>query len=440
MRWFARSLVLAALLAAVAVPASAHADAAWTCSASAGWLSGGGQRVDAPRISAAPCATAGSGALSAAGAPGSMSGGGTLALDGGSSAQTIDARQPRASVSAGSLVIRSADGKLTLTASRLTSVASASCDANHHPAFTSSGSPGTVTLNGSSVDTSKTYTAPGLGVNGAPLLGKITIRFNEVTTDGTGTTRRAIDLIVTDSSGVVVFEAGAGEASVGAAGDVCAPPPVCPPGQQPQSGRCVSVSVTPLPAPPGPAPTLPPPLGGGGGGKPPAGAPGPNTTAGCPYADAPAGRTSSRRLARATLCLLNVIRKSDHLRRLRLSTDLSRAARRHARSMVQRHYFAHTEPDGAGVLDRVLQSGYLSRYGRWQIGENLGWGWGGGATPRSIVAAWMRSAPHRHNILDRNFHDVGVAVVLGSPRHSRRSGSVTYVLDFGGYRVATRAR
>jgi uncharacterized protein YkwD len=85
-------------------------------------------------------------------------------------------------------------------------------------------------------------------------------------------------------------------------------------------------------------------------------------------------------------------------------------------------------------VKRVLNSGYLARYGHWRLGENLGWGWGRGASPRAIVAAWMRSTTHRRNILSARFHDIGVAVVFGSPR-TAKPRSITYVLDFGGFQL-----
>lgn len=425
---------------ALALPGLANAaDASWTCSASGGWVAASGQRADAAAVGGDPCASASSSVLGAAGPAGSLTASGTVATDAGQAAQTTDARQTKAAVSAQSLAIRSANGKLVLTASGLSSNAAAACDANRQPVLTTSGSPGTVILNGHTVDTSSDYSEPGTGVNGAPLLGRILIHFNEVGRGDGTLTRRAIHLIVTDSSGVVVFEAAAGEAGVGYHGDVCAPPPVCPPGEQPQQGQCVKVTAT-VPPPPPPVSTLPAPLPAPGGPPSRPGRPrGPQARRGCPYADARAGQAAPRRLAKATLCLLNVQRRKHHLSKLRLSSDLSRAALRHARSMVRQRYFSHTEPGGAGVVQRILQSGYLSRYGSWRIGENLGWGWGGGATPRSIVTAWMRSAPHRHNILSRSFRDVGIAVVDGSPRN-RRSGSITYVIDFGGFRLATRAR
>ena len=63
------------------------------------------------------------------------------------------------------------------------------------------------------------------------------------------------------------------------------------------------------------------------------------------------------------------------------------------------------------------------------LGENIGWGSGSLATPRSMVNAWMHSAPHRHNILDGRYRSVGVGVAFGAPVGG--SGA-SYTTDFGG--------
>jgi uncharacterized protein YkwD len=425
--------LLVLVVATCSAPATAHADSAWTCSAAAGWLSAGQQRVEAPGIGASPCPMARADTAGAAGAAGSLTATGTLSADGGGASQTTDSRKPQSAIDARSLAIQNADGSLVLTASKLSAQALGVCDAHRQPLLTSAGSPGSVTLNGRAIDTGSDYSEPGVGVNGAPLFGKITVRFNEVARAGdTGLTRRAIHLVVTDRDGVVVFEAVAGEVAVGRSGAVCDPPPVCPPGQEPQAGRCVDVTVTPLPQPPPPAPPLAAPLGGQGT-QPPSRPGGRHRAAGCKDARARVGDVSERRLQAATFCLMNAERGKRHIGKLRASADLGLAATRHARDMVTRRYFAHDEPAGPSVVDRILRSGYLQRYGSWRIGENLGWGWGRGGTPAAIVAAWMRSAPHRRNIMNRRFHDAGVAVRQGTPGGKRRGGSVTYVIDFGGF-------
>ena len=63
------------------------------------------------------------------------------------------------------------------------------------------------------------------------------------------------------------------------------------------------------------------------------------------------------------------------------------------------------------------------------IGENIGWGSGGYATPRQTVITWMNTRRHRRNILDRSFRDGGFGVVLGVP--SRDGPGATYVTTFG---------
>jgi hypothetical protein len=319
--------LLFVLLAICALPAAASADAAWTCGAQTGWLAAGGQRVDSPKLGGEPCPSAQAAAAGASGSPGSLTATGTVTVDGGTSSQTIDARKPQATVQAKSLAIHNADDSLVLTSSDLRSQANGACDQNRQPSFTSSGTPGTVTLNARPIDASKDYSEPGVGVNGAPLFGKITIHFNEVAKTDTALMRRAIHVVVTDRDGAVVFDAVGGEVSVGRDGAVCEPPPVCPPGTEPQAGRCVDVSVTPLP-PASPLPPSPPPVT-----EPTPGSPStPNTPTdrqvnACRDVDARVGQVSAKRLALATLCLMNVQRKAHHLRKLRSDRDLSRAAR-----------------------------------------------------------------------------------------------------------------
>jgi uncharacterized protein YkwD len=129
---------------------------------------------------------------------------------------------------------------------------------------------------------------------------------------------------------------------------------------------------------------------------------------------------------------MNVERRRVHMGGLRANSELGRAAASHARDMLAHHFFSHSSADGRSVLDRILRSGYLKRFGNWRVGENLGWGWGNGASPRDIVAAWMRSPSHRRNVLSRPFRDAGISVAIGSPGRPKR-GSITYVVDFGGF-------
>jgi uncharacterized protein YkwD len=108
---------------------------------------------------------------------------------------------------------------------------------------------------------------------------------------------------------------------------------------------------------------------------------------------------------------------------------LYRAAIRHSRDMVATRYFAHESRSGARFSARIARTGWMTGRGRWAVGENLGWGSGTQATPRSIVAAWMHSAGHRHNMLDPRFRVIGIGIVSGAPVGS--NGGATYTTDFG---------
>ena len=46
------------------------------------------------------------------------------------------------------------------------------------------------------------------------------------------------------------------------------------------------------------------------------------------------------------------------------------------------------------------------------FGENLFAGTQGRVSARDVVSAWLQSPPHRANLLNRSFRDVGVAPVL----------------------------
>jgi uncharacterized protein YkwD len=144
-------------------------------------------------------------------------------------------------------------------------------------------------------------------------------------------------------------------------------------------------------------------------------------------AAAPCASSASARAT--TLCLINAERSAHGVRPLRLDHRLSRAARRHSRDMVANRYFAHDSRSGAGFSARIARTGWMAGRSRWRVGENLAWGSGRLAAPRAIVAAWMRSAGHRHNLMQPRFHVIGIGIGAGAPAGSR-SGS-TYTTDFG---------
>jgi uncharacterized protein YkwD len=148
----------------------------------------------------------------------------------------------------------------------------------------------------------------------------------------------------------------------------------------------------------------------------------------CTAANASASQASKRALVRATLCVLNAERGRHNLRRLRLNSRLSDAARGHSRAMARKRFFSHTSLSGASFVDRIRRAGYLSGARSWAVGENIAYGSGSRSTPRSIARAWMNSPPHRANILSSSYRSIGIGIASGTPV-GRRGG--TYTTDFG---------
>jgi uncharacterized protein YkwD len=155
----------------------------------------------------------------------------------------------------------------------------------------------------------------------------------------------------------------------------------------------------------------------------------PAQAAPCANADTVPGLANAKQVRQATLCLLNVKRRSHGRPSLRPNAGLALAGRRHARDMVRRRYFAHDSKAGRSFDVRIRNTGYLrgARSGA-VMGENLGWASGPLATPRAMVRAWMRSPGHRANILRPAFREVGIAVVTRTPGGS---GGATYATEFG---------
>jgi uncharacterized protein YkwD len=92
--------------------------------------------------------------------------------------------------------------------------------------------------------------------------------------------------------------------------------------------------------------------------------------------------------------------------------------------MLRRRYFAHENPAGPSLKQRLKRGRYRGR----PAGENIGFDSLG--TARRLVAAWMASPPHRANMLSKQFRFVGVGLVLGKPVQGRTPGA-TYTVNLG---------
>jgi uncharacterized protein YkwD len=156
-----------------------------------------------------------------------------------------------------------------------------------------------------------------------------------------------------------------------------------------------------------------------------------NGTGSCGAVDAEPSAATLGETSQSILCLLNVERTSRGLARLTMNSRLTRAAKGHSDDMVQHVYFAHDAQNGGSMLDRIKAAGYLKSRSSFTVGENIGWGSGTLAAPRSLVKAWMNSPPHRANILQSKFRELGVGLTLGAPAAGITGTAITATTNFG---------
>jgi hypothetical protein len=114
------------------------------------------------------------------------------------------------------------------------------------------------------------------------------------------------------------------------------------------------------------------------------------------------------------LTLVNDEREAAGMARLLPSPGLARAAawKSEDRQTSYGGGLSHTDSDGRGPTERANDCGYPG-----QAAENIAWGF---PTAASVVGAWMDSAGHRANILNRHYVVAGVGHSAGA-----------WTLDFG---------
>lgn len=136
------------------------------------------------------------------------------------------------------------------------------------------------------------------------------------------------------------------------------------------------------------------------------------------------------RVSDAVFCLMNAMRGNAGVPALRQQDQLGQASVDHSQDMVDQQYFSHDSLDGRDLVARLRAVSYIPKSGEWVVGENLAWGAGSMATPKSLVNAWMNSSGHRQNLLSADFVEVGMGVVYGTP-DQRADDGVTVTTDFG---------
>jgi uncharacterized protein YkwD len=128
---------------------------------------------------------------------------------------------------------------------------------------------------------------------------------------------------------------------------------------------------------------------------------------------------------------INAQRTSRGLRALRVSRGLTAAANYHTHQMGQLGFFEHESVNGAPFWRRI-QRFYPAGRGYWSVGENIFWE-SPNSSAASAVREWMHSPPHRENILESEWRDIGISAAhYGSAPGAFGGRSVTIVTaDFG---------
>lgn len=109
----------------------------------------------------------------------------------------------------------------------------------------------------------------------------------------------------------------------------------------------------------------------------------------------------------AVIRAINAERGAAGLAPLRESAALTQAAQGHACDSAGRDTMGHVGSDGATLADRLAREGYRFR----SAAENVASGY---RRPEAAVAGWMKSPPHRRNILTGAMREVGIGVAYSA--------------------------
>lgn len=135
------------------------------------------------------------------------------------------------------------------------------------------------------------------------------------------------------------------------------------------------------------------------------------------------GNAAAAAQEKTMLCLVNRARRARGLPALAAPSQLAVAAGRKSGDILRCGEFSH-EACGREFTFWIERSGYRFC----SAGENIAYGTGAYATPRSIFTGWMHSAGHRRNILG-SYEDIGIGLGVGSLEGNR--GAHVWTQEFG---------
>jgi len=125
------------------------------------------------------------------------------------------------------------------------------------------------------------------------------------------------------------------------------------------------------------------------------------------------------------LTYTNKARNSNGVASLKTNSKLAAAAQAKAVDMANKNYWSHYTPSGNPPWIFVTAQGYAYQ----KLGENLAAGF---ADENSTINGWMASPPHRENLLDSKFTEVGFGFANNPNYTSAGGGPMTIVVAFYG--------
>jgi uncharacterized protein YkwD len=120
------------------------------------------------------------------------------------------------------------------------------------------------------------------------------------------------------------------------------------------------------------------------------------------------------------------------LRLLKPSSELQSAAVDHSQAMLTYGFFRHESKDGSSFEARLRRFYPLEGFAHWQVGENLVYS-SAQLTGAATARAWLRSAPHREDMLSPRWREVGVGALHADSAGGAFNNAAVWVvtMDFG---------
>ena len=106
--------------------------------------------------------------------------------------------------------------------------------------------------------------------------------------------------------------------------------------------------------------------------------------------------------------LINSIRSSRGLQLLNPNPILNSIARSRSQDMLNRNYFSHYTPEGKNIFNILVENGIMYAMGAENLSQASPPSWG---SPEAVINIWMNSGPHRANLLNPHYGQLGLGVV-----------------------------